>query len=89
VTYVITEACTDMQAMMCVQACPVDCIYDAGDHFIINPAECIDCSLCDPQCPVDAIYPDYQLPDEMEHFKTKAYEFDYSGMEPGKIGGGT
>jgi hypothetical protein len=25
----------------------------------------------------------------MEHYKTKAYEFDYSGMEAGKIGGGT
>ena len=61
-TYVITEAC--IQAAMCASVCPVDCIYDAGDHFIINPEECIDCGLCDPECPVDAIYPDYQLPDE-------------------------
>jgi ferredoxin len=81
VTYVITEAC--IKAGMCAAACPVDCIYDAGDHFIINPAECIDCSFCDPVCPVDAIYPDFQLPEEMEHYKTKAYEFDFSGMEPG------
>lgn len=80
-TYVITEAC--ISAGMCADVCPVDCIYDAGDHFIINPAECIDCGLCNPVCPVDAIYPDYQLPEEMEHYKTKAYEFDFSGMEPG------
>ena len=85
-TYVITEACTEMKAMMCAQVCPVDCIYDAGEHFIINPAECIDCGLCDPQCPVDAIYPDYQLPEEMEHYKTKAYEFDFSEMEPAFAG---
>src|SRR3954463_8466143 len=60
-TYVITEAC--IKAGMCADVCPVDCIYDEGDHFIINPAECIDCSLCDPVCPVDAIYPDFQLPE--------------------------
>jgi ferredoxin len=79
-TYVITDAC--IQAGMCAAVCPVDCIYDAGDHFMINPEECIDCGLCNPECPVDAIYPDYQLPEEMAHFKTKAAEFDYSGMEP-------
>jgi ferredoxin len=89
VTYVITEACIEMKAMMCVMVCPVDCIYDGGEHFMINPEECIDCGLCNPECPVDAIYPDYQLPEEMEHYKTEAAEFDYSGLEPGKIGGGT
>ena len=79
-TYVITDAC--IQAGMCAAVCPVDCIYNAGDHFMINPEECIDCGLCNPECPVDAIYPDYQLPEEKEHYKTKAAEFDYSGMEP-------
>jgi NAD-dependent dihydropyrimidine dehydrogenase PreA subunit len=78
--YVITDAC--IQAAMCAAVCPVDCIYNAGDHFMINPEECIDCGLCDPECPVDAIYPDYQLPEEKEHYKTKAAEFDYWGMEP-------
>ena len=81
-TYVITEACIGTKNTACIAACPVDCIYDAGDHFMINPEECIDCGLCDPECPVDAIYPDYQLPEEMENYKTKAAEFDYSGMEP-------
>ncbi len=79
-SYVITDAC--IQAGMCAAVCPVDCIYNAGDHFMINPEECIDCGLCNPECPVDAIYPDYQLPEEKEHYKTKAAEFDYSGMEP-------
>ncbi len=79
-THVITDAC--IQAGMCAAVCPVDCIYDAGDHFMINPEECIDCGLCNTECPVDAIYPDYQLPEEKEHYKTKAAEFDYSGMEP-------
>jgi ferredoxin len=65
--------------------CPVDCIYDGGDVFLINPAECIDCTMCDAACPFDAIYPDFQLPEEMEHYKTRAAEFDYSGIEPGKL----
>ena len=82
-TYVITGACA--KARQCVGVCPVDCIYDAGDRFVINPEECIDCTLCDAACPFDAIYPDFQLPEEMEHYKTKAAEFDYSGMKPGKL----
>jgi len=81
--YVITEACK--KARKCVQVCPVDCIYDGGDIFLINPEECIDCTMCDAACPFDAIYPDFQLPEEMEHYKTRAAEFDYSGMEPGKL----
>ena len=82
-TFVITDEC--IKARQCVGVCPVNCIYDAGDHFIINPEECIDCGMCDPVCPVEAIRPNFQLPEEMEHFKTKATEFDYSGLEPGKL----
>ncbi len=81
--YVITDACFGEKNEACVVVCPVDCIYDAGDQFLINPAECIDCTMCDAACPVDAIRPDFQLPEEMEHFRTRAAEFDYSGMEPG------
>ena len=81
-TYVITETCIGTKNTACVAVCPVDCIYDGGNHYLINPEECIDCAMCLPECPVDAIYPDYQLPEEMEHYKTKAYEFDFSGMEP-------
>jgi NAD-dependent dihydropyrimidine dehydrogenase PreA subunit len=42
VTYVITEPCIGTKDQSCVEVCPVDCIYDAGDHFMINPEECID-----------------------------------------------
>ena len=52
--------------------------------FVITD-ECIKARMCVGVCPVDAIRPDFQLPEEMEHFKTKAAEFDYSGMEPGKL----
>jgi len=26
--------------------------------LVINPAECIDCGVCEPECPADAILPD-------------------------------
>lgn len=83
VAYVITELCIGTKNTACVGACPVDCIYDAGDQFIINPAECIDCSMCMPECPVEAIYPGDELPEAMEYSRTMAAEFDYSGMAPG------
>ena len=83
VAYVITELCIGTKNTACVGACPVDCIYDAGDQFMINPAECIDCSMCMPECPVEAIYPGDELPEAMEYSATMAAEFDYSGMAPG------
>jgi ferredoxin len=83
VTYVITEACIGTKNTACVTACPVDCIYDGGDHFLINPEECIDCSMCMPECPVEAIYPDDEVPEEMQSYITKAAEFDYSRIAPG------
>jgi formate hydrogenlyase subunit 6/NADH:ubiquinone oxidoreductase subunit I len=35
----ITEACIGTKDQSCVEVCPVDCIYDAGDHFMINPED--------------------------------------------------
>jgi ferredoxin len=83
VAYVITEACIGTKNTACVQVCPVDCIYDAGDHFVINPAECIDCSMCMPECPVEAIYPGDEVPEDMEYYVSRAAEFDYSDTAPG------
>ena len=42
----------------CVEVCPVDCFYEGENMLGINPAECIDCGVCEPECPVDAILPD-------------------------------
>jgi ferredoxin len=36
--------------------------------LVINPDECIDCTLCEPECPVEAIYADDELPDGQEKF---------------------
>ena len=72
VTYVITEPCIGTKDQSCVEVCPVDCIYDGGDQFLINPEECIDCGACEPECPVEAIYPEDEVPEDMEQYITKA-----------------
>ncbi len=35
---------------------------------MIDPDECIDCTLCEPECPVEAIYSEDELPAGQEKF---------------------
>src|SRR5690606_40030677 len=37
--------------------------------FVIDPEECIDCTLCEPECPVEAIFSEEELPPGQEMFK--------------------
>lgn len=53
--YVIQAGCIDEVLGDCVDACPVDCIYEGDRKSYINPSECIDCGACKPVCPVNAI----------------------------------
>ena len=36
--------------------------------LVIDPAECIDCTLCVPECPVEAIYAEDDVPDSQHGF---------------------
>jgi ferredoxin len=36
--------------------------------MVIDPDECIDCTLCEPECPVEAIFAEDELPDGMENY---------------------
>jgi ferredoxin len=36
--------------------------------LVIDPAECIDCTLCVPECPVEAIYAEDDVPDAQREF---------------------
>lgn len=36
--------------------------------LVIDPDECIDCTLCEPECPVEAIYSEDELPDDQANF---------------------
>lgn len=68
-TYVITQACTDVMDKSCIEECPVDCIKVGQNMLYINPNDCVDCGACEPVCPVDAIYYEDDLPTELSHYK--------------------
>ena len=55
-TFVVTESCIKCKYTDCVEVCPVDCFHVGPNMLVIDPEECIDCTLCEPECPVEAIY---------------------------------
>ena len=67
-TFVVTEACIKCKYTDCVEVCPVDCFHEGPNFLVIDPEECIDCTLCEPECPIEAIYPEEDLPPGQEHF---------------------
>ena len=67
-TYVVTESCIRCKYTDCVEVCPVDCFHEGPNMLVIDPEECIDCSLCVPECPVNAIYADDDVPEDQKHF---------------------
>ena len=60
--YVVTESCIKCKYTDCVDVCPVDCFREGPNMLVIDPDECIDCTLCVPDCPVEAIYPEDDVP---------------------------
>lgn len=58
--------CVDVLDRSCVDACPVDCIYEGVRSVYIQPEECIDCGACERVCPVLAIYYEDDLPHDWE-----------------------
>ena len=66
--YVITESCIKCKYTDCVDVCPVDCFREGPNFLVIDPDECIDCTLCVAECPVNAIYPEDEVPEDQKHF---------------------
>ncbi len=69
-TYVVTENCIRCKYTDCVEVCPVDCFHEGPNFLVIDPEECIDCSLCVPECPINAIYAEDDLPQNQLGFVT-------------------
>lgn len=67
-TYVVTEACVRCKFTDCVDVCPVDCFREGPNFLVIDPDECIDCTLCVAECPAEAIYAEDDLPEGQECF---------------------
>ncbi len=66
--YVVTESCIRCKYTDCVEACPVDCFREGPNMLVIDPDECIDCTLCVPECPVEAIYAEDDVPPASRDF---------------------
>jgi ferredoxin len=66
--YVVTEPCIKCKYTDCVDVCPVDCFREGPNFLVIDPDECIDCTLCVPECPVEAIFAEDDVPTEQKPF---------------------
>ena len=78
-TYVVTDNCIRCKYMDCVEVCPVDCFHEGPNFLVIDPEECIDCTLCEPECPAEAIFAEDDVPDGMEHFTALNAELSEKG----------
>jgi len=67
-TYVVVEDCIKCKYTDCVDVCPVDCFHEGPNFLVIDPEECIDCTLCEPECPIGAIFADDDVPEGQENF---------------------
>lgn len=67
-TFVVVESCIKCKLTDCVEVCPVDCFHEGPNMLVIDPDECIDCTLCEPECPVDAIVSEDDVPEGQDQF---------------------
>jgi ferredoxin len=67
-TYVVTESCIRCKYTDCVDVCPVDCFREGPNFLVIDPDECIDCTLCVAECPVEAIFAEDDVPAAQKEF---------------------
>ena len=67
-TYVVADACVKCKYTDCVDVCPVDCFREGPNFLVIDPDECIDCTLCVAECPVEAIYAEDDVPDDQRAY---------------------
>jgi ferredoxin len=67
-TYVVAENCIRCKYTDCVDVCPVDCFREGENFLVIDPEDCIDCSLCVSECPANAIYAEDDVPADQQQF---------------------
>jgi ferredoxin len=67
-TFVVGDNCIKCKFTDCVEVCPVDCFHEGPNFLVIDPDECIDCTLCEPECPAEAIFAEDDVPDDQKQF---------------------
>ena len=77
--YVITESCIKCKYTDCVDVCPVDCFREGPNMLVIDPDECIDCTLCVAECPVEAIFAEDDVPASQKEFMASTPSSPRSG----------
>lgn len=50
--YIISDECISCGA--CSSECPVSCITEADNKYVIDETVCVDCGACAGVCPVEA-----------------------------------
>ena len=78
-TYVVTESCIRCKYTDCVDVCPVDCFREGPNFLVIDPDECIDCTLCVAECPVEAIFAEDDVPPDQQAFTALNAELAKAG----------
>ncbi|MGI9490410.1 MAG: ferredoxin [Geminicoccaceae bacterium] len=66
--YIIASTCIDVKDGDCTNVCPVECIYEGGRMYYIQPDECVNCGICVSVCPVEAIFDERVLPEKWQRF---------------------
>jgi ferredoxin len=67
--FVVTDNCVRCKYTDCVEVCPVDDCFREGENFlVIDPATCIDCSLCVAECPAEAIFAEDDVPEDQQEY---------------------
>ncbi|NLF56346.1 MAG: 4Fe-4S binding protein [Candidatus Hydrogenedens sp.] len=51
--YVISSDCISCGS--CVETCPMSCISQGENQYVIDANACIDCGSCTDSCPTNAI----------------------------------
>ena len=68
----------------------MDCIYEGGQMYYIQPDECVNCALCVSVCLVEAIWYEGDLPPQSTAFVAVNSEFfDDAVTRWGQPGGST
>ena len=67
-TFVVGDNCIKCKFTDCVEVCPVDCFHEGPNFLVIDPDECIDCTLCEPECPAEAIFAEDDVPEDQQEF---------------------
>ena len=67
-TFVVTESCILCKHTDCVDVCPTDAFREGPNFLVIDPDDCIDCTLCVSECPVDAIFAENDVPPDQRAF---------------------